>query len=230
MKKLVVLSGAGMSAESGISTFRDSGGLWEKYRVEDVATPEAWEENPELVLEFYNQRREQLLKAEPNAGHLALAELEKSYDVQIITQNVDNLHERARSTKVLHLHGELMKVRSTGFGQEVYELSSDNYRTRLGDNCPKGFQLRPHIVWFGENVPNYSKAVEMAQQADVMLVIGTSLQVYPAAGLVNYSPKGIPVYLIDPNEIPNLPSHITVISKGASEGMKEILDILSRWT
>ncbi|MEI6556366.1 MAG: NAD-dependent deacylase [Paludibacter sp.] len=226
MKKLVVLSGAGMSAESGISTFRDMGGLWEQYRIEEVATPEAWEENPELVLEFYNQRREQLVQAKPNAGHLALAELEKKYDVQIITQNVDNLHERAGSTHVLHLHGELMKVRSTGFGQEVYELTPDNYKTHLGDKCPKGFQLRPHIVWFGESVPNYSRAVEIAQQADIMLVIGTSLQVYPAAGLVNYSPEGIPVYLIDPNDIPNLPSYITVIRKGAGEGMKEILKLL----
>lgn len=223
MKKLVVLTGAGMSAESGISTFRDSGGMWEQYRIEDVATPEAWDETPELVLEFYNQRREQLIHAQPNAGHLALAELEKSFDVQIITQNVDNLHERAGSSHLLHLHGELMKARSTGFGQEVYDLSPENYRIVLGDTCPKGYQLRPHIVWFGESVPNYSKAVEIAQQADIMLVIGTSLQVYPAAGLVNYAPSGIPVYLIDPNEIPNLPSYITVIRKGAGEGMKELM-------
>jgi NAD-dependent deacetylase len=222
MKKLVVLSGAGMSAESGISTFRDEGGLWEKYKIDDVATPNAWRKNKALVLDFYNQRRQQLFTVEPNAGHFSLAELEKDFDVQIITQNVDNLHERAGSTKVLHLHGELMKVRSTGHDTDIFNLSADNYETHLGDNCPKGFQLRPHIVWFGEAVTLISEAEQLTKQADILLVIGTSLQVYPAAGLLNYAKPGTPVYLIDPREIENLPSHVTVIQKIASEGMIEL--------
>jgi len=178
-KKLVVLTGAGMSAESGISTFRGAGGLWEKHPVEEVATPEGWRRNPQLVLDFYNQRRKQLLTVEPNAGHFALAEFEKYFDVQIITQNVDNLHERAGSTKVLHLHGELTKVRSTGPEEEIFDLSPENYETHLGDKCPKGYQLRPHIVWFGEAVPEIENAINLAEQADVFLVIGTSLNVYP---------------------------------------------------
>jgi NAD-dependent deacetylase len=222
MKKLVVLTGAGMSAESGISTFRDSGGLWEKYKIDEVATPNAWRRNPALVLDFYNQRRKQLFTVEPNPGHIALAELEKNFEVQIITQNVDNLHERAGSTHILHLHGELMKIRSTGKGEEVYDLTADNYETHLGDKCPKGFQLRPHIVWFGEAVTTMDEAERLTNQADILLVIGTSLQVYPAAGLINYVKPGVPVYLIDPNNIENLPSNVTVIQKGASEGMEEL--------
>ena len=221
MKKLVVLTGAGMSAESGISTFRDAGGLWEKYKIDDVATPNAWRKNPALVLDFYNQRRKQLFSVEPNAGHIALAELEKDFEVKIITQNVDNLHERAGSTDILHLHGELMKVRSTGPDEEVYELSPDNYEIYLGNNCPKGYQLRPHIVWFGEAVPEIENAMQITEQADIFLIIGTSLNVYPAASLINYVKPGIPVYLIDPNEIGHLPTNVTVIQKGASEGMKE---------
>ena len=226
MKKIVVLTGAGMSAESGISTFRDAGGLWEKYKIDDVATPNAWRRNPALVLDFYNQRRKQLLEVEPNAGHLALADMEKDFEIQIITQNVDNLHERAGSTGVLHLHGELMKVRSTGAGQEVFELSPENYETHLGDNCPKGFQLRPHIVWFGEAVPEIEKAAPLTSQADILVIIGTSLQVYPAAGLIHNAKPGITIYLIDPNEINNLPNQITVIQKGASEGVAELRKIL----
>lgn len=226
MKKLVVLTGAGMSAESGISTFRDSGGLWEKYKIDDVATPEAWRRNPALVLDFYNQRRRQLLDAKPNAGHVLLAGLEKNFDVQIITQNVDNLHERAGSTNIVHLHGELMKVRSTGPGEEVFNLTPENYETHLGDICPKGFQLRPHIVWFGEAVPEIEKAEHLTTQADILVIIGTSLQVYPAAGLIHNARPGIPIYLIDPHEIQNLPEHIIVIQKGASEGMKELKSIL----
>ena len=225
MKKLVVLTGAGMSAESGINTFRDSGGLWEEHRIEDVATPEGWYKNPQLVLEFYNQRRKQLIDAKPNKGHLLLAEIEKDFDVHIVTQNVDNLHEQAGSTNVLHLHGELMKVRSTGAGAEVYELTSNNYVTLWGDKCPKGFQLRPHIVWFGEAVPEIENAVHIVSQADILVIVGTSLQVYPAAGLLNYAPANIPVYYIDPNPAVNIPKHIQVINKGASEGIDRLKNI-----
>jgi NAD-dependent protein deacetylases, SIR2 family len=227
MKKLIVLTGAGMSAESGISTFRDAGGLWEKYKIDDVATPNAWRKNPALVLDFYNQRRQQLFEVEPNAGHVALAKLEEKFDVRIITQNVDNLHERAGSTNILHLHGELMKVRSTSQGEEVFKLSNDNYHTHPGDKCPKGFQLRPHIVWFGEDVPLIEDAIDITKQADLLLIIGTSLNVYPAASLINHVKPGTPIYLIDPNEIPHLPSNVTVIKKGASEGMAEFLKLVS---
>jgi NAD-dependent deacetylase len=226
MKKIVVLTGAGMSAESGISTFRDTGGLWEKYKIDDVATPGAWHRNPALVLDFYNQRRKQLFEVEPNAGHIALAELEKSFEIQIITQNVDNLHERAGSTNVLHLHGELMKVRSTGPGEEIFNLTPDKYEIQLGDTCPKGYQLRPHIVWFGEAVPEIEKAEHMTIQADILVIIGTSLQVYPAAGLIHNARPGTPIFLIDPHEIDNLPANITVIKKGAGEGMKELVEKL----
>lgn len=226
MKKLVVLSGAGMSAESGISTFRDFGGLWEKYKIDDVATPDAWRRNPALVLEFYNQRRKQLFEVVPNEGHHLLAALEGRFDVHIITQNVDDLHERAGSTHILHLHGELMKVRSTGIDEDVYTLTKDNYETHIGDKCPKGYQLRPHIVWFGEAVPEIENAIPIVEQADVFLIIGTSLNVYPAAGLINYVRNGVPVYLIDPNEVPVSRSGVTVISKGASEGMKQFAELL----
>jgi len=226
MKKLIVLSGAGMSAESGISTFRDSGGLWEKYEIDDVATPNGWRRNPGMVLDFYNQRRRQLLKSKPNAGHFALAELEKEYDVQIITQNVDNLHERAGSTHVVHLHGELMKVRSTGPGEEVFVVPTDKPDVNPGDMCPKGFQLRPHIVWFGEAVPEIEKAEHMTYNADIFLIIGTSMQVYPAAGLIHNVQPGVPIYLIDPHEVNHLSYEITVISKGASEGMKEFVKLI----
>ena len=226
MKKLDVLTGAGMSAESGISTFRDSGGLWEKYKVEDVATPEAWYKNPALVLDFYNQRRKQLLASVPNAGHKTLAGLEKYFDIRIITQNVDNLHELAGSTKVLHLHGELLKVRSTGPGQEVFDVDLKNPEINLGNLCPKGFQLRPHIVWFGEAVPEIENAIQITEQADIFVVIGTSMQVYPAASLINYVKSGTPVYLIDPHEIEYLPAHITLIQKGASEGLEDLKKIL----
>lgn len=226
MKKLVVLTGAGMSAESGISTFRDAGGLWEKHPVDDVATPNGWRRNPSLVLDFYNQRRKQLFEVKPNDGHKLLAELEKDFDVRIITQNVDNLHERAGSTNIIHLHGELMKVRSTGPGEEVYNLTPDNYETHWGDKCPKGFQLRPYIVWFGEAVPEIENAIHIAEQADILVIIGTSMQVYPAAGLINHVKSNVPIYLIDPHEIQHLPPHVTVIQKGASEGMKELRLIL----
>jgi NAD-dependent deacetylase len=229
MKKLVILTGAGMSAESGISTFRDSGGLWDQHRIEDVATPEAWQRNPELVLDFYNTRRKQLLEVEPNAGHIKLAELEKEFDVEIITQNVDNLHERAGSKKVLHLHGELMKVRSERHEELVYELSHDKIEIKLGDKCAQGHQLRPHIVWFGEAVPMIANAQDIVRQADIFVIIGTSMNVYPAAGLINYVKRNTPIYLIDPNEvkiqhIPNL----TVIQKGASEGVYDLIEKLKQ--
>jgi len=225
MKKIVVLTGAGMSVESGFSTFRGAGGLWEQERVEDVATPEGWVRNPALVLSFYNKLRKQLLVAKPNDGHRALAGLETTFEMHIITQNIDNLHERAGSSDVIHLHGELMKVRSTGPGQEVFEVNPGKTEVNPGDKCPKGYQLRPHIVWFGEAVPEFDKAVQITGQADIFLVIGTSLNVYPAAGLLNYVPRGVPVYLIDPNEV-NVSPGVTVIRKGASEGMKEFVKIL----
>ena len=222
MKKLVILTGAGMSAESGVSTFRDAGGLWEQHRIEDVATPEGFRKNPELVLRFYNERRKQLLTVKPNEGHLGLVELEKYFDVQIITQNVDNLHEQAGSTKVLHLHGELMKSRSAGPGAEVYDIHPEKIELNLGDKCPKGYQLRPHIVWFGEAVPEFERAITMTEKADIFVIIGTSMQVYPAAGLIHYVPAGVPVYLIDPNEVSVNSMNIVLIKKGASEGVEDL--------
>ena len=197
MKKLIVLSGAGMSAESGIMTFRDMGGLWEQYSIEEVASPIAWERDPQLVLDFYNQRRKQLMEVEPNAGHYALTKLEEKYDVQIITQNVDNLHERAGATKVLHLHGEMMKVRSEANENLVYEM--DHWELKLGDLAEDGAQLRPHIVWFGEAVPNIEVAISLVQQADIIIIVGTSMQVYPAASLITYAQKNTDLYYIDPN-------------------------------
>ncbi len=196
MKRIVILSGAGMSAESGISTFRDSNGLWQNHRIEEVASPEAWQKNPAMVLEFYNQRRKQLFEVEPNEGHKALAKLESAYHVQIITQNVDDLHERAGSTQVIHLHGELKKARSTVDPNLIYTLN--HWELKLGDTCEKGSQLRPHIVWFGEAVPFMDKAVSIAKTADIFMVVGTSMVVYPAAGLIHYVPRNIPKYYIDP--------------------------------
>jgi NAD-dependent deacetylase len=218
MKKLVVLTGSGISAESGLRTFRDMGGLWEEYDVHEVASPQAWERDMDLVLRFYNERRRQLLTAEPNRGHLVLAELEEYFDVEIITQNVDNLHERAGSSKVLHLHGELTKARSTGDPSLVYEL--EGWELKRGDTCEKGYQLRPHIVWFGEPVPLIEEAARITSQADAFAVIGTSLAVYPAAGLVDYAPPDAPVYLVDPNEI-SIPFYrkVEVIREKASVGV-----------
>ena len=227
MKRIVVLTGAGMSAESGISTFRDSGGLWEQYRIEDVATPEGFRKNPELVLAFYNQRRKQLFEVTPNEGHKILAELENDFDIRIITHNIDNLHERAGSTHVLHLHGELMKAHSTGVGQELFELTKENQEIHLGDKCPKGFQLRPHIVWFGEAVPEIENAIKICETADVFVIIGTSMQVYPAAGLINYIPKNVPIFVIDPNDVEILNPNIIHLKKGAGEGTKELKKQLS---
>jgi NAD-dependent deacetylase len=227
-KKIVVLTGAGISAESGISTFRDSGGLWEQHDIMDVATYAAWQRNKELVLDFYNQRRKQLYQVEPNKAHHALVELESKYDVHIITQNVDDLHERAGSTNVMHLHGELKKVRSTVDDSLVYEL--EGWELKIGDLCEKGSQLRPHIVWFGEMVPMIPVASTLSSQADIYLIIGTSLNVYPAAGLVEYVNPGVPVYLIDPGElgvahIPNL----TFIKEKAGTGTpKLVAELLNR--
>lgn len=218
-KKLVVLTGAGISAESGIKTFRDSDGLWEGHNVNDVATPEGWLRNPELVLDFYNQRRKQLQTVIPNKGHEILAELEADFEVQIITQNVDNLHEKAGSTNVLHLHGELLKVRSTANKNYILDWNDD---LNLGDLDNNGNQLRPHIVWFGEEVPALEKAVSIVEKADILIIIGTSLQVYPAASLMNFANPNIPVYYIDPKPatIYDLPNDIKIIATTGSKGMK----------
>lgn len=218
-KHLVILSGAGMSAESGISTFRDSGGLWEKYDVMEVASIEGWYKNPRLMLEFYNQRRKQLQDVEPNEGHRLIAGLEKDFSVSIITQNVDNLHERAGSTRVIHLHGELTKACNEGKTQ-VYEIGTREIS--WGEKADDGSQLRPFIVWFGEAVPLIEEAAQVVSTAGILVIIGTSLQVYPAASLIHYAPKGIPVYLIDPNEV-NVPSDVEIIRAGASQGMIELI-------
>ena len=230
MKKIVVLTGAGMSAESGISTFRDSGGLWEKYPVEQVATPEGYAANPKLVIDFYNDRRKQLLEVEPNLGHKILAELEKDLDITVVTQNVDNLHERAGSTNVIHLHGELTKVTSSrepNNPKYIKELAPENFEVKIGDLADDGSQLRPFIVWFGESVPMIETAIDYVEKADIFVIIGTSMNVYPAAGLLNYVNPSVPVYLIDPNPV-NITSgrKIHVISKGASAGMEELRKIL----
>ena len=222
MKKLVILTGAGISAESGIKTFRDSDGLWEGHNVMDVATPEGWQRNPALVLDFYNQRRKQLVEVKPNQGHLVLAELEKDFDVHIITQNVDNLHEKAGSTKVLHLHGELLKVRSANPDSSGEENILDwQHDLVIGDVDDCGNQLRPHIVWFGEMVPALEEAVTITEQADYLVVIGTSLQVYPAASLMHYAKPNVPVFYIDPNpaSINDLQNPLEVISMNATDGV-----------
>ena len=228
MKKIVVLTGAGMSAESGISTFRGGNGLWDEYPIEQVATPEGYRANPGLVLEFYNKRRRQLLEVVPNRGHELLAALEEKYDVTIVTQNVDNLHELAGSTNVIHLHGELMKAcssREPNNGDYVMTLPEDRLDIELGDLAADGSQLRPFIVWFGEAVPKIEEAVQALSGVDVFVIIGTSLNVYPAAGLLHYVGRDVPVYLIDPNDV-NVPSgrEVTVIRKGASEGVRYLIE------
>lgn len=226
MKKIVILTGAGISAESGIQTFRGAGGLWEGHDVMEVASPEGWRNNPTLVLDFYNQRRRQLKEVKPNSGHQAMFRLEKNYDVQLITQNVDDLHERAGSSKVLHLHGELFKVRSTVNENEILDWKND---LNIGDVCSQGHQLRPHIVWFGEQVPLLPKAIELTQQADIFLIVGTSLQVYPAASLLHYVSRGTPIYYIDPEPtisklaFPNL----KIIAEKGSKGMEIFRDELA---
>ncbi len=223
-KKLVVLTGAGISAESGLKTFRDSDGLWEGYNIEDVATPRAWKKDPGLVLQFYNLRRRNVLDAKPNAAHMGLAALEKNFDVHIITQNIDDLHERAGSTRVLHLHGQILKMRSEKNERLVYDIAGD---INLGDRAEDGAQLRPHIVWFEEPVPMIEAAIAIAGQAEYFVVVGTSLVVYPAAGLLHYAPHGIPKYIID-KKIPYTAAmpDITVIEKPATEGVGLLVKLL----
>ncbi|HXB41657.1 MAG TPA: NAD-dependent deacylase [Bacteroidia bacterium] len=227
-KKIIVFTGAGMSAESGIKTFRDSGGMWEEFKIEDVATPEAWVRNQELVLDFYNQRRKQVMEAQPNEGHKILAGLEKYFDVQIITQNIDDLHERAGSKKVLHLHGEIMKARSSTDPELIYLLRKAEIKK--GDKCEKGSQLRPHIVWFGEMVPEMDNAIDLAAQAEIFITVGTSLVVYPAAGLIHYAPEKSLKYLVDPGNFES--TQVTGLKhfrQKASEGLrllqKELLSL-----
>lgn len=232
-RKLVVLTGAGVSAESGVSTFRDSNGLWENHRVEEVASIEGWYANPEIVLEFYNQRRLQLATVKPNAAHLALAELEKEWDVTVITQNVDNLHERAGSTRIIHLHGELTKVRPENCYNDMDNYSEEKvfdigYDTiKLGDLAPNGAQLRPHIVWFGEPVPYINAAIDQVMKADVLLIVGTSLQVYPAAGLYAYAKADTPIYIIDPKDVAIKDGRITHIKDVATNGMEVFKNLIN---
>ena len=232
MKKITVLTGAGVSAESGVSTFRDSDGLWENHKVEDVASIDGWYRNPQLVLDFYNARRAQLFQVRPNSAHLAIAELEKDYKVTVVTQNVDNLHERAGSTKIIHLHGELTKVRPEnccndrdGYSEEtVFDIGADEIN--LGDMAPNGAQLRPHIVWFGEAVPKIEAAIEAVEAADILLIVGTSLQVYPAAGLYRYAKMGTPIFIIDPKDVPVRDGRLTHIKEVATKGMEVFKNIL----
>ena len=232
MKKIVVLTGAGVSAESGVSTFRDSDGLWENHKVEDVASIEGWYRNPSLVLDFYNARRAQLATVKPNADHLAIAALEDEYKVTVVTQNVDNLHERAGSTKVVHLHGELTKVRPEnccndrdGYSEEtVFDIGTD--AIALGDLAPNGAQLRPHIVWFGEAVPKIEQAIDAVEAADILLIVGTSLQVYPAAGLYRYAGMDTPIYIIDPKDVAVRDGRLTHIKDVATKGMEVFKNIL----
>ncbi|MEC3908395.1 NAD-dependent deacylase [Tamlana sp. 2201CG12-4] len=225
MKHIVVLTGAGISAESGIKTFRDADGLWEGHDVMEVATPQGFAANPELVLDFYNQRRKQLFEVMPNQAHYALTKLENDFKVTIVTQNVDDLHERAGSTNVIHLHGELLKVRSTTDESDIQEWKTDLV---LGDTCKKGAQLRPHIVWFGEDVPMIEKAVSICETADILVIIGTSMQVYPAAGLMHYVPEDTPIYFIDPNPQVSKKPHLTVITEPATIGVKQLIGLLHK--
>lgn len=221
-QKIVVLTGAGVSAESGINTFRDADGLWEGHDVMEVASPQGFAKNPELVLDFYNQRRKQLFQVEPNAAHAALVHLEKQFEVTIITQNVDDLHERAGSSNVIHIHGELLKARSTGHQNDILEWKTD---LNVGDFCKNGYQLRPHIVWFGEQVPLLQKAAEITSEADVLIIIGTSMQVYPAASLIDYVPYGTPIYFVDPKPSisENSYDNLTVIKSTAAEGVTTLV-------
>lgn len=223
MKKVVILTGAGISAESGIKTFRDSDGLWEEYRVEDVATYDAYVRDPKLVLDFYNARRREVFKAKPNEGHRQLVRLEEKYDVRIITQNIDNLHEQAGSSHVLHLHGELTKARSDKDDNLIVEIG--DREIHLGDKAPDGAQLRPHIVWFGEAVPNIEPAAALCEEADYFVVIGTSMNVYPAAGLIHYVPRTSPCWLVDPKAVP-ISRQITIVQEKAGTGVKKVVDEL----
>ena len=224
MKHIVVLTGAGMSAESGLKTFRDSNGLWEGHDVMEVASPEGFARNPALVLDFYNQRRRQLLQVIPNSAHELLAKLEKDYIVSIVTQNVDDLHERSGSSEVLHLHGELFKVRCSKYHDDIRLWKKD---LNLGDLSKNGHQLRPHIVWFGEDVPLIAKAAEIVSQCEVLIIVGTSMQVYPAAGLLNYAPLETPIYFVDPNPAIASGGRVNVIASSATQGIPTVVDLLS---
>ena len=226
MQKIVVFSGAGISAESGIQTFRDNGGLWGQYRLEDVATPEAWKRDPELVTQFYNQRRKQIIETNPNEAHVSIQRLESLYDVTVITQNIDDLHERAGSKNVLHLHGEIMKVKSTVDSNLIYPIKK--WELQMGELCEKDSQLRPHIVWFGEDVPEMDNATAIAETADIFVTIGTSLNVYPAANLINVAPSSIQKYLIDPSDfkLEHL-KNLTHLKTTASNGMKILFEKLT---
>lgn len=225
MKRIVVLTGAGISAESGIKTFRDADGLWEGHDVMEVASPAGWENNMELVLDFYNQRRKQLLTVKPNSAHYALAELEKKFQVEIITQNIDDLHERAGSTKVTHLHGELLKARSTFDEALVLDWKKD---IQVGDFCEFNYQLRPHVVWFGEAVPMFQVAAEITEKADILIIIGTSMQVYPAASLVDFAPPHIPIYFIDPKPNISEKGRLEIIPEKAVKGVPELVNRLMK--
>ncbi|MBQ4285313.1 MAG: NAD-dependent deacylase [Bacteroidales bacterium] len=232
MKKIVVLTGAGVSAESGISTFRDSNGLWENYDPQEVASIEGWYRNRALLIDFYNMMRANLGQVKPNAAHIAIADLEKKYDVTVITQNVDNLHERAGSTRIIHLHGELTKVRpENGIYDRTYsekEVIDIGYEPiHLGDLAPNGSQLRPHIVWFGEAVPKIERAIDEVSKADILLIVGSSLQVYPAAGLYRYAPSGAPIYIIDPQDVIVHDSRLKHIRAKATDGMKKFVEMLA---
>ncbi len=220
MKKIVVLTGAGISAESGIKTFRDADGLWEGHDVTEVASPMGWKNNPQMVIDFYNQRRRQLLTVSPNKGHFSLVTLEEKYDVTIVTQNIDDLHERAGSSSVIHLHGELLKVRSQFDENLILDWKQD---LNLGDFCEHNSQLRPHIVWFGEMVPMMDMAINITEQADILLIIGTSMQVYPAAGLLQYTRRQIPIYFIDPNPAISPTQHLTIIAEKATVGVPKVV-------
>lgn len=223
--KITVLTGAGMSAESGLKTFRDSNGLWEGHDVMEVASPQGFSRNPELVLEFYNQRRRQLQEVKPNAGHVALAKLEEEFDVHIITQNVDDLHERAGSTKVTHLHGELLKVRSTFDESLIMDWRDD---LNLGDFCEFNHQLRPHIVWFGEAVPMMDVAIDLVEASDIMMIVGTSMQVYPAAGLIQYASYTAPIYFVDPKPAMVSSQRVTVLPETATSGVPKAIDLIRK--
>lgn len=224
-KQITILSGAGISAESGISTFRDANGLWENHRIEDVATPQAWAKDPELVLEFYNLRRKQLYEVEPNEAHFSITKLQEKFEVQVVTQNIDDLHERAGNNNVTHLHGQLKQVRSTVAPYTVYDL--DGWELQLGDKCEKGSQLRPHVVWFGEEVPNLPLAAQIVSAADAVLIVGTSLNVYPAAALYQYARHGIPIWIIDPNaDSIQYPDHITTINEKAGAALPRLVNSL----
>jgi NAD-dependent deacetylase len=227
MKKIVVFSGAGMSAESGISIFRDTGGLWEQYKIEDVATPQAWKKDPNMVTDFYNARRKQIIEKQPNEAHLIIAEMESQFDVCVVTQNIDDLHERAGSSNVLHLHGNIRFSKSSGPNQEKEYYPINGWKLGPNDLCPDGYRLRPHVVWFGEDVPMYNSAMRIINDADILIVIGTSLQVYPAAGLVNYANSKTIKWVVDPNvEEFYVPSDFKKIKKIATEGIKEITELL----